>query len=147
VKALLILGALPLLLAQYYASQGASGSPVKVGAYGIACRYEDGQVGPPSYSVAAIGKSGVPRLTDDQKSLVDRIVKYVQSPTLRFSFLARSHFVVFDAEANPCNPGPPGYEILNATNEFYEPGDSPQTFGVPSDVAPSPGPWVTKPPY
>ncbi|HLI95177.1 MAG TPA: hypothetical protein VKT72_03700 [Candidatus Baltobacteraceae bacterium] len=49
-----------------------------------------------------IGKTGVPALTDEERSVVRSIEHYVHSPTLRFA-LIYPHFMVFDATEGPCS--------------------------------------------
>ncbi len=121
---------------------------VQVGKYGIACltvlrRTTPGET---SYKVDDIGKQGVPALTRDQISMVGRIQRYIQSRTLRFTFVPmRPLFIVFDATDGPCADFAPGYWVLNdpESNSFYEPGDSPGfVHPIPGEVAPTPGPWM-----
>ncbi|TAM77048.1 hypothetical protein EPN44_03910 [bacterium] len=64
---------------------------------------------------------------------------------MRFAFVHRSEFIVFDATAGPCFDGAPGYRVLNASppNAFYEPGEAPGFIhAVPGEVAPTAGPWM-----
>ncbi len=89
---------------------------VQVGKYGIACLTVQQQTTPgeTSYSVEDIGKQGVPALTREQISMVRRIQKYIQSRTLRFTFVRmQPYFVVFDATDGPCADFAPGYWVLN----------------------------------
>lgn len=120
---------------------------IPVGKYGIACLTYQQRTTPSnlSYSVADIGKEGVPTLTDSQVTMIRRIQKYVHSETLRFGFTGRGQFIVFDADAGPCFDGAPGYWVMNDPdiNSFYEPGEAPDFIhAIPGEVAPTPGPWM-----
>jgi len=121
---------------------------VKFGKYGIACltvrqRTTPGET---SYNVEDIGKQGVPALTPEQISMVRRIQRYIQSRTLRFTFVRmQPRFVVFDATDGPCAAFAPGYWVLNdpEPDSFYEPGEAPGfVHPIPGEVAPTPGPWM-----
>lgn len=121
---------------------------VQVGKYGIACLTVQQRTTPgeTSYNVEDIGKQGVPALTREQISMVRRIQRYIQSRTLRFTFVRmQPRFIVFDATDGPCADFAPGYGVLNDpwSDLFYEPGDAPGfVHAVPGEVAPTPGPWM-----
>jgi hypothetical protein len=124
---------------------------VAVGKYGTGCRtYAQPQVvGEASYSVRDIGKTGVPNLTAEQRTLVRRIQHYIHSKTLRFTFLWNGNFLVFDATDGPCADFAPGYWVLNdkSPNTFYEPGEAPGfVHAIPGDAAPTLGPWMRSSP-
>ncbi len=124
---------------------------VRASRYGVACKsYEyPNALGPASYNVADIGKSGVPPLTEDQLRLLHRIQRYIHSKTIRFVFLGHNHrLALFNATHGPCIDAAPGYWVLNSghfPNNFYEPGDNPYIIraGEPPGFAPTPGPWYT----
>ncbi len=121
---------------------------VQVGKYGIACLTVQQRTTPgeTSYDVENIGKQGVPALTREQISMVRPIQRYIQSRTLRFTFVhMQPHFVVFDATDGPCADFAPGYWVLNdpRPDSFYEPGEAPGfVHAVPGEDAPTPGPWM-----
>jgi hypothetical protein len=83
--------------------------------------------GPKSYSIADIGRPGVPKLTADQLVTIRSIHKRIHSPFLRFVFAGQ--FIVFDATGGPCLDAVGIYKILNGLdcNEFYEPANNPYT--------------------
>lgn len=87
---------------------------------GIAC-WVNGTVGTASYSVADIGKSGVPALTRDERTVAAKIRHYMRSPLLRFAFVG-GEFIVFDAVQGPC--GGSVYDVLNGHCEEYSPTDN-----------------------
>ncbi len=124
---------------------------VRVGKYGIGCKTVASRttVGPASYNVSDIGKSGVPQLTPGRIALARRIQRYTGSRTLRFAIgpfgpWRRTAPIVFDATEGPCFDGAPGYLVLNDSdgNTFYEPGEAPGYIHPgPGDIRATPGPW------
>jgi hypothetical protein len=113
---------------------------------GIQCRPygENSPQGPRNYSVAEIGRRGVPMLTSSQLKMLSSIRKFVKSTTLRFSFIS-GDFIVFDAIDGACfDGGAPGYPVLNgACNEYYQPGEDPRkTVPAPGCIGP-PRPWIS----
>lgn len=127
---------------------------VRVSPHAIACRgYQDpSKIGPPSYAVADIGKSDVPKLSTDQRALLARVKRYVSSAALRFAFLPSrprgGPFIIFDAKEGPCIDAAGGYQVLNGVNEYYDPGENPfiTTAGAATMPA-TPGPWMTASPH
>ena len=134
---------------------------IRVGRFGIACNgYEDpSRFGPPSYSLAEIGRYGVPRLTSLARNLARRIRNHSTSAHLRFAIIPSSassgdssgplkpRLVIFDAKPGPwpgpCRNAAPGYWIMNpgkTTNLYYQPGEDPFRYfaGI---WGPTPGPW------
>src|SRR5579862_6886788 len=112
--------------------------PVAVGQYGVACKLYNGhgKVGPPHYRVSDIGKEGVPALTKEQMSLIQRIENYRDTDGWRFKNLwfawvgsadakpGTGQFIVFDTSSyrgypEPCVYSPPGYWVLNERSEGY----------------------------
>jgi hypothetical protein len=88
---------------------------------GIACQ-ADGVLGPWTFSATDVGKSGVPRLTQSEATVLARIRRYVSSPTLRFTWVG-SEFVVYDAISGVCNGGQ--YAVMNGDcNEIFSPTDT-----------------------
>lgn len=118
---------------------------VRVGQYGVGCRafQNPRSIGPPSYSIRDIGKPRVPRLTRPEISLIKLIQDHMHSTALRFALLPEQGLIIFDAANGPCADFAPGYQVLNRTNLFYEPGEAPGfTHAVPGEVAPSAPPWL-----
>ena len=121
---------------------------VPVGRYGIGCRTVNApnEIGPASYSVYDVGKTGVPSLNKKQLHIVNAIRHYLHSRTLRFAFIYR-RFIVFDATQGPCFEGAAGYWIMNdpSPNMYYQPGEAPgDIHAVPADDGkPTPGPWMS----
>jgi hypothetical protein len=134
------------LLISIFLLGAAKSQEVQISPYGIGCRtYQaPNDVGPPSYSVADIGKPGVPTLSTEQLALIRRIRHYIASNTLRFAFVSQWGFVVFDAVQGPCPDGAPGYEILNSNrNLYYQPGEAPGFVHAGPPTAPQPSPEMT----
>jgi hypothetical protein len=103
---------------------------------------------PESYAVNDISEPGFPRLTPSEATLVRRIRRYVQSPTLRIAWLPphgyrkRPEFVVFDAVDGPCSKTV-AYGVLNGwCNEMYQPSLDPySTWAAPECGNGTPPPW------
>jgi hypothetical protein len=134
------------LLISIFLLGAAKSQEVQISPYGIGCRtYQaPNDVGPPSYSVADIGKPEVPALTTEQIALVRRIQHSIASNTLRFAFVSQWGFIVFDAVQGPCSAGAPGYEILNSNrNLYYEPGEAPGFVHAGASTVPQPSPEMT----
>lgn len=120
---------------------------VRVGTYGTACLTFRDRTHPSnvSYRAKDVGKTGVPRLTEAQITLLRRIQNYVHSETLRFAFVRRE-FLVFDATDGPCADFAPGYWIMNSVDLYFEPGEAPGSLGPgPTEVEHTPGPWMRAP--
>ena len=121
-------------------------SEIRTGKFGIKCKVTHPTVvGPPSYSVYDIGKTGVPRVTPSQIGLIRRILKYVGSPTIRFAFLSRHEFIVFDTQGQPCAAFALGLPVLNEVNSYYQPGEDPRYThsGPGGSLPPTPWPWMS----
>ncbi len=113
---------------------------VIVGA-GIACS-RDGIIGPPSYAVRDLGKTGVPHLQSRDLRMLHEIMRYVHPSTLRFVYL-RGRLAIFDAEDGPCYSGQ--YPVLNARwcNEIFVPADADgRMFAGPGGCWAHPRPWI-----
>jgi hypothetical protein len=108
---------------------------------GTACEL-DGKQSAVSFSAHDIGATGVPPLSMEERSLIEKISKYVPEKTLRFAYLG-SELLIFDAVAGPCAAQAPGYFVLNgACNEYYTPPlDIQNTHSEPDCLYP-PRPWV-----
>lgn len=120
---------------------------VRVGG-GIACSV-NGVVGPPSYSVYDIGKSGVPIPNTKDLNMIHAIMKYVHPSTLRFAYLD-TMMVVYDSytQGEVCSGGAP-YFVLNAgCNEFYADTDRPfnTISGGEMGCTFAPRPWIPNDP-
>ena len=102
----------------------------------------NGQASVPSFAVAGIGGPGVPRLSVHDASLARAIMRYVDTPTLRFAIVGKQ-FVVFDAVAGPCSPQAPGYfDLAGGCNDYYTPPlDIRSVHGEPDCLYP-PRPWI-----
>lgn len=112
---------------------------------GIACSVNGVIVGPPSYLASDVGKRGVPRLRPSDFSMLRKIKRYSDSPTLRFTYV-NEEFVVFDSYPGPCNLGA-GIDVLNHCNEIYNNNEPPSaiTFGSPSsNCRGTPRPWMPR---
>ena len=102
----------------------------------------DSLAGPPSYLVRDIGKPGVPELTNEQLVMIRKIRVYVHPSTLRFATVGGT-FIVFDASLGPCEPGAPGYSVLNGScNEMYSPTDNFAGTGAVPGCWNAPRPWM-----
>jgi hypothetical protein len=133
--------------------------PVRVGEHGIACRlwstHGSRGLGPPSYRVQDIGKSGVPTLNHAQLGLINEIERYVKSTTLWFALTpdpdhdADTQFIIFDTATGPgdkapCSYNPPGYAVLNLPGDFYyESGEAPFPTAFCCEDFPPKRPWIT----
>jgi hypothetical protein len=119
---------------------------VKVGP-GIACDvWNPGRTlrrTPPSFRVADLGRSGVPRPDRKDLEMMRKIRRYVHSGTLRFAYLSPQWFIVYDAVWGPCTGSAPGYSVLNGgCNESYMPSNqSDITIPLPDCISP-PRPWI-----
>ena len=137
-----------------------SEEPVPVGRYGVACRLFGSQnLSPPIFRVADLNKTGVPRLSEFQQALIERIIHYrgqKELPHLWFAFVGenRDRFIVFDTalptytnSEPPCVYGvAPGYEVLNIHNAYYESGEKPDITMVMEEVPGTPAPWMSPSP-
>jgi hypothetical protein len=113
---------------------------LKVG-LGTECEL-DGKISPASYNVQDLGASGVPAVSSKDRNMLAKIMKFVRTPTLRFTYL-RGEFLVFDAVAGPCAAGAPGYFVLNgACNEYYTPPLDINSTHSSSDCFNPPRPWI-----
>ncbi len=113
---------------------------------GAACS-RNGVVGQPSYLASDIGKPGVPTIDARNLSILHKIMRYVRSRTLRFSYLGGTTFIVFDAGYGPCGGTP--YTVLNAPScgEVFMPTDvdtprGNQIFAGPGGCFHQPRPWM-----
>lgn len=112
----------------------------RVGA-GTACVYA-ARVGPPSYLVRDIGRTGVPHLGAGDRRMLKAIMRYVHPSTLRFAYIG-GRFAVFDAAYGPCYGGQ--YPVLNASscNDIYTPEDAEnETVAGPGGCWGHPRPWI-----
>ena len=126
------------------------GSPrpaVTVKGLGIACTLRTDHA-PFSYPASAVGNPGVPKLFPRDAAMLRAIRRSVHSRTLRFAYLFSGEFIVYDANAGPCEPGAPGYAVLNETcNTMYSPTDNfDYTAPVPECWNVPPRPWLKLPP-
>ena len=91
---------------------------------GVAC-YRDGKIGPPSYLMADLGKSNVPRIPDAEMALLRKRFSNLAPRTLRFVRLAlpEPRIVVFNASLSElCDPTkPPFKDLLGPCNQYYSP--------------------------
>lgn len=113
---------------------------------GVACS-RNGVVGQPSYLVSDIGKPGVPTIDNRNLAMLHKIMQYVHSRTLRFSYLRGAAFSVYDATYGPCGGTP--YTVLNAPrcDEVFMPTDvdtprGNQLFAGPGGCYHQPRPWM-----
>ena len=121
-------------------AEPAPGRPVRI-ASGVACSYQ-GRVGPPSYRVRDVGKKGVPTLRPADATMLENIIHYVHSSTLRFAYVG-GEFAVFDADDGPCFAGQ--YAVLSTRdcNMLYVPSDGyNEIFEGPGGCVGTPRPWI-----
>ena len=119
---------------------------VRVGKYGIACLTYSDPSHPAnlSYNANDIGKAGVPKPDLEDLTMLQRIRRYVKSPTLRLAYID-GKMIVFDASAGPCADFAAGYWVMNSKepNLYFEPGESPNfVHAGPPDGVPTAGPWM-----
>lgn len=83
------------------------------------------RLGPATYLVADIGRTGVPQPSPPDLRLTRRIARSLNHPaTLRFTY-AYSEYLVYDVTDGPCTSAAAVYQVLNdpAYNWAYTPGD------------------------
>jgi hypothetical protein len=109
---------------------------------GVAC-FIDGSVGLPSYAVDDVGKGKVPKLHEEDASVLRLILRYVNPDSLRFAYL-RNKFIVFSSPvARLCDPViPPSFVLNGACNEYYSPLRPWGTTAAMGCYLP-PRPWVS----
>jgi hypothetical protein len=109
---------------------------------GTACS-SNGLIGPTSYPVIDIGKTGVPKISSANLSIVNAIRHYVHPKTLMFAYVPGVvPFVVYDASNGVCSGGQ--YMVLNAKacNAFYAPTDVRFGAGAMIGCLAAPRPWI-----
>lgn len=102
----------------------------------------NGRTSAESYSIADVGKPGVPKLSRSDSNVLHGIEEYIHSATMRFAFVG-GRFIVYDAITGVCSPQAPGYfNLAGACNEYYTPPlDITATHAEPDCLFP-PRPWI-----